>query len=322
MQVFAQYENTRLSDSLPNSGNIFGQTSPGNVAEIFAPNLISFGFHEHKITISPDGKEFFYVMSDSRASHYKIIRVLYMDGLWLKPEVASFSGQYSDIAPTFTPDGKYVLFASSRPVHHPADSSGLQKIWIVEKVDDNWSEPKYIPIAECDQHITINPTISSKGNLYFQANFGNEWNIYVSKIEDDGYSEPYKLNNPVNTEYNEGGPCVSADESYLLFHSDRPGGFGKSDLYISFRKDDETWSNPQNLGESVNSSESDTGPFVTFDGKYLFFSSFRTFESGSFIGKSYDESMMMYNDPRNGTSSIYWVNAEFINDLKINALSK
>ena len=104
--------------------------------------------------------------------------------------------------------------------------------------------------------------------------------------------------------------------SYVIFQSDRESGFGQNDLWVSFKEKNNHWSEPINLGKSINSSASDFGPYVTPDGKYLFFSSYRTQDTEKFKNTRYDELMNLYRSPQNGYAILYWVNANVIEELK------
>ena len=88
-------------------------------------------------------------------------------------------------------------------------------------------------------------------------------------------------------------PFVAPDESYLILCQQKEEGFGRYDLYIHFQKEDGSWTEGINMGENINSSEYGFRPYVTPDGKYLFFTSNRS-ERGS----------------------IWWVDAAVIEDLK------
>lgn len=92
------------------------------------------------------------------------------------------------------------------------------------------------------------------------------------RLADGTFAAPVNVGPPINTSFSEGDTFVSPDESYLIVTSRRPGGFGEGDLYISFRDGDGGWSEPVNLGETINSVQLDFCPMVTPDGKYLFFS--------------------------------------------------
>ncbi|MCC7142857.1 MAG: PD40 domain-containing protein [Candidatus Eisenbacteria bacterium] len=78
------------------------------------------------------------------------------------------------------------------------------------------------------------------------------------------------VGSPISSPQLEGAPCIAPDGSYLIFESRRPGGYGSSDLYVSFHQAG-AWTTPRNLGPSINSTYIEDGPFVSSDGKYLFF---------------------------------------------------
>jgi hypothetical protein len=90
------------------------------------------------------------------------------------------------------------------------------------------------------------------------------------------WSEPANLGSIINTTFNEQGPTLSNDELSLYFGSDRPGGIGGFDIWISQRDCKEcAWETPQNLGPAVNTTSDETGPGLSIDGHLLFFRSTR-----------------------------------------------
>jgi outer membrane protein OmpA-like peptidoglycan-associated protein len=84
---------------------------------------------------------------------------------------------------------------------------------------------------------------------------------------------PKNIGAPVNTKYWESQPSLSADGRTLYFVSNREGGKGKKDLWVSYNINEDTWSEPQNLGETINTIYDEEAPFIHADGKTLFFSS-------------------------------------------------
>ncbi len=97
--------------------------------------------------------------------------------------------------------------------------------------------------------------------------------IYFSKHSGGKWSRPVNLGSPVNTPYSEKHPSVSADGRILYFASDRPGGKGGLDIYVSYRSETGVWSTPVNLGDSINTTGNEQSPFIHPDGKTLYFSS-------------------------------------------------
>ena len=133
--------------------------------------------------------------------------------------------------------------------------------------------------------------------MFFQAvrddSFGSR-DIYYSTLNNGRFAEPIHLGREINSEYSEGDVLIASDESYMIVNSSsRPDDLGNSDLYISFKKEDGSWTKLKNMGNIINSSETDYCPMLSPDGKYLFFTSKRT-----------------------GNGDIYWVDAKIIDDFK------
>jgi hypothetical protein len=90
------------------------------------------------------------------------------------------------------------------------------------------------------------------------------------------WSTPENLGSTLNTAFNEQGPTLSKDGLILYFGSDRPGGSGGFDIWVSRRAcADCPWDAPVNLGAAVNSAAAETGPGLSVDGHLLFFRSTR-----------------------------------------------
>ena len=140
----------------------------------------------------------------------------------------------------------------------------------------------------------------------------------MSKFIEGNFIKPEKLGPSINTELNEGDPFIAPDESYLIFCCrDRDDGYGANDLYISFRKDDLSWTKAKNMGNNINSSANDVCPSVSPDGKFLFFTSNRTIHKDDYpIPTSYREIKRNLDKAGNGYSDIYWVSTKIIEDLK------
>lgn len=137
---------------------------------------------------------------------------------------------------------------------------------------------------------------SKKGNVYFSsARPGGRGNtdIYVAK-EDKGSYSIENLGNPVNNFLYDWDPCIAPDESYMVFTAVRLlRARKKTDLYITFNEGGK-WTRPKNLGKIINSRQNEYAPFLSPDGKYLFFSR---------LGKG-------------SNGDIYWINTEKIKQLK------
>ena len=311
---------SRQGDFPELTGPYLGQRPPGETPELFAPGILSHGFHERHLTLSPDGTEMYFSMTDDNYILHRIVGLKLRNGTWSSPKLVSFSSDFSDMSPFISPNGKRLYFNSKRPVNPDVDEGGNLNIWCVERQANGWSEPVHLGSSVNTDGPEAHPSISLNGALYFQSirDDENGWDVYVSHFEKGTYSDPEKLGGNVNTPYTESAPYICPDETYLLFHSNRPGGYGSMDIYLSFKQDDGTWDEPINLGPEINSSRSDFGPMISPDGKYLFFSSWRPSDPEIFNGKSYSQLLHLYGSPENGNGTLYWVSTTCIELLKKN----
>jgi len=97
--------------------------------------------------------------------------------------------------------------------------------------------------------------------------------LYIARREGKHWSEPLNMGPVINSSYWETQPSFSSDGLTLYFVSNRPGGYGSSDIWISKRVAGGDWGRPINAGEPINTSESERGPFIHPDGQTLYFSS-------------------------------------------------
>lgn len=102
--------------------------------------------------------------------------------------------------------------------------------------------------------------------------FGN-YDIYKSVYTPKGWSEPENLGANINTEFWESSPSLSPDNRVLFFSSNRPGGYGGKDLYISFRNANGSWSPARNMGPDINTKGDELAPFIHPDNQTLYYTS-------------------------------------------------
>ncbi|MCP4213162.1 MAG: hypothetical protein GY765_00830 [bacterium] len=272
-------------------GPYLGQKIPGKTPERFAPGIVSTAGVEHSPAVfSPDGKEVFWTAVFKGSPNGVILFSNMKNNRWSKPKPASFSGTDSDDTPAFHPNGDRLFFCSNRPLQGEGKMEPGKKkswnIWFVDRTSTGWSKPRNAG-PEITKHPNAYPCISADGTLYFvswQSGIKNSRDIYRAKWGGKGFLKPEKLGPEINSEANEGYPYVSPDEGFIIFESDRPGGFGKMDIYISFRTKDGSPGKAQNMGTVVNTPHVDRFGWVSPDGKYLFFGS-----------------------DRNGNPDVYWL---------------
>ena len=114
--------------------------------------------------------------------------------------------------------------------------------------------------------------------MYFSSNGKsktdrNGYDIYSSEYKLGKFQPATPAGPGVNSEHYEADVFVAHDESYLVFAANRPGGLGSGDLFVSFRQTDGSWSVARSLGNKINTETDDFCPYVSPDGKYLFYAS-------------------------------------------------
>ena len=100
-----------------------------------------------------------------------------------------------------------------------------------------------------------------------------DFDLYISYYTPTGWSEQENLGNNINTDFWESSPSLSPDKRALYFSSNRPGGYGGKDLYVSYRQANGRWSPAQNMGPSINTVGDELAPFIHADNATLYFTS-------------------------------------------------
>ena len=286
---------TEQSDFPVLKGPYLGQQPPGITPEIFAPGIVSTEKNEVNSVFSADGTEFYFSIFRP-GKGYVIMVMREEDDGWTKPQVASFSGNYSEVDMFITHDGKQFYFISKRPLRENGPRSSGYQIWVMEREKQGWGEPRSLGPSINSGARQLYPTLTRNGTIYFGTNregFGGA-DIFRSQYLNGNYTEPENLGDSVNTEYDETDVFVAPDESYIIFTSvNRPDGFGSGDHYISFQRADGSWTKAKNMGKKLNTPSSEFCPMLSPDGKYFFFTS-----------------------GRKGSDDIYWVDASVIEAFK------
>lgn len=143
-----------------------------------------------------------------------------------------------------------------------------------KKVNGVWEKPKNVSNLLKTEGLCKAVSLSHDGKQLFLTDDGPENNgdIYVAKVGKSKPGEMEKLNKNINTRFSETHACISPDGKTLYFTSDRKGGYGGIDIYKSIKSQGE-WGPAINLGPTINTPYNDETPFITADGKSLYFSS-------------------------------------------------
>lgn len=273
-------------------GDYLGQSPPSDTPEVFAPGIISGNKLEHSAAIfSPDGNEVYWVSRENQESKLDIWLMSRINNRWSKPEIYSPLGDSVNLFdPFLSTDGKKFYFG--------ADNNGDADIWFVEKQGNNWSKPQSIGSAINNINGQCQASFTNNGNAYYldYRTINNKWtcDILQSEFMNGEYLKPDTLPPCINSPSQDWTPYIAPDDSYLIFSSSRERKYG--DLYISFHDIiNDKWSEPVKLNDAINTSTQEAFPFVSPDGKYLFFTRWTNEE----------------ND-----MDIYWVSTKFIDRLK------
>jgi hypothetical protein len=305
-------------------GEYFGQHSPGEKAELFAPGIMSTGLDELNAAFFPGGKEviFSVTLVPAKPWEWRLVMMKEENGRWTKPEIAAFNKDYSGVDPFVTADGNRIYFCSNRPKSGQGVPEDNFDIWYVDRNESGWGAPVNAgPPINSDRH-EFYPTLTKDGTMYFQSRREGgmgESDIYFSKLIDGKYRVAEILPAPINSPGAEGDAFIAPDESYLILSADRKEyGLGRSDLWISFRHPDGSWSEIVNMGNKVNSEGGENCPILSPCGRYLFFTSRQTDEIPDSTVLTYEAIQQAWRSPRNFPwfGDIYWVDAGVIEELK------
>ena len=231
---------------------------------------------------TPDGDTVYYFRRGQGADTTLAIVFSRKDhGAWTPPQVASFSGRYTDLEPSLSPDGSYMVFSSNRPTtpgggrldgryNGKSYTGGGGNLWRVDRTPSGWGEPWLLgPSINADSSV-FSPCIAPDGSLYFmKPDSGKAFHLYRASV--GGTSEPLPFS---RTAYGDFDPAVGPGEAYVVFSSPRPSlpdSVHKTHLFIVFRTP-QGWTEPLDLrsafpGGGIWGVEAHLSP----DGKTLYY---------------------------------------------------
>ena len=254
-----------------------GMAPPGLIPEVFARDIVSRpAVYEYGSVWSANGQELFFGVNVGDRAEIKTIR--WAGATWSDELVVVSHPDYTFGDPFLSRDEQRLYFISTRPIDQLQGPAKDYDIWFVEREGTGWGDPVNIgaPINSDSDEFYI--SFADDGRLYFASNVNagdrrRDFDLYSAEEEGQGFGSPTLLPGDVNTRGYEADAFVSPDESYIIFSSARREGLGEGDLYISFRRDDGSWGPGINLGDHINTTGHELCPFVTADGRYLFYTS-------------------------------------------------
>ncbi len=185
----------------------------------------------------------------------------------LGPAINTADPEYT---PSFTADEQYLIF--TRRVHRQED------FYISRKVNGQFQPATPMTNINTDENEGAQ-CISSDGRFLAMTICGRRQtsvgscDIYFSRKENGHWTAIKNIGSRINSKNWDGQPSLSANGNALYFASERPGGKGDRDIWVSYKNQLGKWGIPQNLGDSINTTGADQAPFIHPDGKTLYFMS-------------------------------------------------
>jgi hypothetical protein len=193
----------------------------------------------------------------------------------------TLNSAFADFGPVLTFDESSIFFTSRRL--RPDSTNANIRDFETDKFRDDiyvsfkgrdgkWVQPELLNLNSDDHDATI--SVSPDGNTLFiyQDSLG-DGQVKYSTLIGETWSSPVKLGSDINTKYWETHCTISSNGNELYFVSDRPDGKGKRDMYRCNKNADGTWGKSENLGGILNTIYDEDAPFLSPDGKFLYFAS-------------------------------------------------
>jgi len=189
--------------------------------------------------------------------------------------------KFDDYWPLVTADEQILYTTKLIPIDNRfpvSERNGQEDFFYNKKVGDEWGQLMHIGKSINTPGNEGAPTISADGQWFYFTACGRKdgkgkCDIYKTKKIGNRWQKAINLGAPINTSAWESQPSVSADGRTLYFVSSRGGSKGEMDIWVSHLQENGQWTNPKNLGDSINTGGKEMSPFIHPDGKTLYFTS-------------------------------------------------
>lgn len=186
-----------------------------------------------------------------------------------------FNDAFSNFHPLISGNGKTFTYMTALKFY--------DAVYFAQKDKERWSVPVNItPDIQSDGDLYISCLSYDGLSLYLSKVSNDDSDIYLSKFDGNKWSVARKMDKEINTRYWDTHAYITRDGSTIIFASDRPGGFGGLDLYISNKNSDGRWGPPRNLGPEINTAFNEDRPCISGDGNILYFCSQGHYNMGGF----------------------------------------
>lgn len=190
--------------------------------------------------------------------------------------LTNINSDNQDYAPLVTADGKSLIFTSRRKGSTGGemayDNNYYEDIYITRRNGEQWSAPASISDQINTEYHECAAAISPDGTKLFIYSDEGEGDFYVSTFDGKQWSTAQAVGG-VNSAHRELSLSINSEGNKLYFSSDRPGGYGGFDLYVSTLDQYNQWGRPINLGPKINTEGDEDAPFIHPGDNMLYFSS-------------------------------------------------
>ena len=217
----------------------------------------------------------------------------------VEPLEFPINSKHDDLSPGFYKDQRELVFASSRPLGQYTPNESKFFIFHSKQTEDGWMEPSAIPNLRNLPDISPKVEVTAnEGKLFFfSEDYGGD--LMVVNALDNGWTNPVEFDDKIRGDKIESDFFINEEETHILFSSKR-GGKGL-DIYESKKGLDGIWSYPKPIRGEVNSDANEDSPFLTADGKKLYFSSDNEKSIGGFdvFVSEFNETLQSWSTPEN-----------------------
>jgi outer membrane protein OmpA-like peptidoglycan-associated protein/tetratricopeptide (TPR) repeat protein len=193
---------------------------------------------------------------------------------------AVINSKFADYAPVISADGKVLVFTSRRDdseggkIHD--DGEHFEDVYIAYWENNQWTKPKNIgrPVNTNSHDASIAISPDGKEIFIYKDDNNGTGSIYFTDLKADGtWESPKSMGDHINTKFHEPSISMISDKKTVFFSSTRPGGLGGLDIYMSQKNEKGEWGEAIHLGNTINTEYDDDAPFITTNGRTLYFSS-------------------------------------------------
>lgn len=220
---------------------------------------------------------------------------------------------YNELRPLISPDGQSLYFSRQNSPENVGGIKDDEDIWISKRdtATGLWKKAKNVGYPLNNKGPNFINSISEDGNTlvlllgnqYYSRNRMTQGVSMSTKDESGNWTKPVNLH--IENDYNRSPKAnyyMTNDNNTLIMAVERDDTYGDRDMYVSFRKEDGSFTEPMNMGNIINSADEEGSPYLSSDGKTLFFSSKGFSGFGDFdiyMTRRLDDSWTNWSEPEN-----------------------